>query len=100
MIKQSLRQYLVDYVMSIYPNWAHKGELEKMVINQLHYEGDNAARRCRELVNKGIFEKKIVDGCVLYRYCGKELVDTIMNQAIDQQKLKCQPMFKQESFKI
>ena len=100
MIKQSLRQYLVDYVMSVYPIWTHKGELERMVINQLHYEGDNVARRCRELVNKGIFEKKIVDGCVIYRYYEKELVDTIMNQNIDQQKLTSHLMFKQENLKI
>ena len=86
--------------MSVYPRWTHKGELERIVINQLHYEGDNVARRCRELVNKGIFEKKMENGCVLYRYYEKNLVDTMVNKMIDQQKLKCEPMLKQESFKI
>ena len=69
MSKQSLRQLTENYLEHNYPNFIHKGDLEKKAINEWGYEGDNLARRCRELERGGVIEKKLDNkGRVWYKY--------------------------------
>ena len=58
----ALKNLILDYLKNQYPRICHKGEIEKICILNWQFEGDNAARRCRELVNekliKPVFDEK------------------------------------------
>lgn len=51
------------------PNeWVHKGELGRLAVLEWGYENENMGRRCRELENEGVLERRIVKGQAEYRY--------------------------------
>lgn len=47
--------------------WVHKGRIEERV-KEWGYLSENGSRRCRELCESGLIEKRYVKGSVEYRY--------------------------------
>ena len=62
----SLKDRITKYVYN-HDGWVHKGKLGRMAVVEWGYENENMGRRCRELVNEGIFERRIEKGCVEYK---------------------------------
>ncbi len=56
MPKLSLKDRLLKYVRSIYPNEIAKGELDRIVMLNTKYVPENVGRRMREMVNEGLLE--------------------------------------------
>ena len=58
----SLKILILNHLRDTYPKITHKGELERKAMIEWQFEGDNAARRCRELVNekliRPVFDEK------------------------------------------
>ena len=50
--------------------WIHSADLERLALDA-GYKSSNAGRRCREMQNEGILERKLEKGSVLYRYVVK-----------------------------
>lgn len=73
----SLKKRIENYLRK-HGDWMHKGDIETLSKNA-GFLGDNGGRRCRELVEEGILEKKEEKGSVLYRYKKRE---TIINVPI------------------
>lgn len=69
----SLKLLITDYCRANWPNFVHKGTLGRKAILEWHYENENLGRRCRELENEGKLEKRIIKGCVEYRYIKQTL---------------------------
>ena len=79
--KESLKEKIVEYLISRTGHWVNGGEIEKLAMTMTkRYKASCASRRCRELVNgdmsrrckdllnEGIIIKKIEKGSVWYRY--------------------------------
>lgn len=69
--------------------WVHKGSIESRA-KEWGYLGDCATRRCRELENEGILERKEEQGSVWYRYKKSEklltkyiIVDGVARQVVE-----------------
>ncbi len=65
----SLRNKIIEYLQSKWPEVIHKGELGRIAVNDWGYENENMGRRCRELEEEGII-KRIYDqkGRAMYQY--------------------------------
>lgn len=69
----SLKNYILQYTRSKYPEWIPKGEIDRRAINEWGFLTENCGRRCRELVREGKLEVKLEKGkggarCAWYRY--------------------------------
>jgi DNA-binding Lrp family transcriptional regulator len=67
MNKTSLKSRIVRYV-SRKGDWVNGATIERLAM-EAGFKASNASRRCRELANEGIFERK-EEGSVYYRYKG------------------------------
>lgn len=54
----SLVTKIEAYLVNQYPNFIHKGEIDRKTINEWGYESETAGRTCRLLQNQGLIEKK------------------------------------------
>lgn len=68
--KLSLSKRIENYIRS-YGGWLNGGEIERLTL-QAGYKASNGSRRCRELVEAGILERKEEKGSVWYRYIQQE----------------------------
>jgi len=66
-MKRSLKTEIRYLVYSEFPNFVNGGRAERLAM-ELGFKSSNASRRCRELENEGIFERRINKGSVEYRY--------------------------------
>lgn len=85
------------------PFWISGSSYEKLAM-EANFKASNCSRRLRELCVAGILERREVKGHVEYRYkqsVEKELVDTLYNQALQNQsmgpRIIYHPERKQES---
>lgn len=66
-----MKKSLVDRVerfLRLTGGWVHGGELERLALDN-GYKASNISRRCRELVEDGVLERKENEkGHVMYRY--------------------------------
>ena len=69
MEKLSLSKRIEEYLRK-QDGWVHSGEIERLALHA-GYKSSNAGRRCREMQNEGILERKLEKGSVLYRYLTK-----------------------------
>ena len=61
-LKEEIKKYAKGF------DWMNGGRFEALAM-ELGYKPSNASRRCRELVNEGIFERRLNERrCVEYRY--------------------------------
>lgn len=70
MRKTSLKIKIYDRLKE-FGGWVHKGQIETRV-KEWGYLADNGNRRCRELCESGLIEKKEENGVTLYRYKPQE----------------------------
>ena len=63
-MKQSLRKKILHYLTG--RNWVNGMELEKRAI-EWGYKPSNCSRRCRELAQMGLIDRKIENKCVFYK---------------------------------
>ena len=66
-MKLSLSNRIERYCRKNYPNWTNGGEFERMSL-AIGYKASNASRRCRELAEAGILERREKNGSVEYRF--------------------------------
>lgn len=67
--KKTLKQFILEYLKEAYPNIVHKGELDKLGINEWGYESETVGRTCRTLENKGIIKRYLDSkGMAMYQY--------------------------------
>ena len=67
--KESLKEKIVEYLISRTGHWVNGGEIEKLAMTMTkRYKASCASRRCKDLLNEGIIIKKIEKGSVWYRY--------------------------------
>lgn len=66
MKKLSLSKRIEEYLEK-QPGWVHSGEIERLALGA-GYKASNSGRRCREMQNEGIIDRKLEKGSVLYRY--------------------------------
>ena len=59
--------------------WIHSADLERLAL-EAGYKSSNAGRRCREMQNEGILERKLEKGSVLYRYVVKYKDDLLSKE--------------------
>ena len=71
MKKIGLKQKILNRLMEMEGQFIHKGRIEERV-KEWGALAETGDRRCRELCEDGIIEKKEVNGSVLYRYVKKE----------------------------
>ena len=70
-MKLALKNKIADR-LKLLGGWVHKGRIEERS-KEWGYLAETGDRRCRELVNEGILEKKEERGSVLYRYAKNEI---------------------------
>lgn len=67
MKKKSLVERVENF-LRLKADWIHGGELERLAMDN-GYKASNISRRCRELVEDGVLERKENEkGHVMYRY--------------------------------
>lgn len=69
-MKYSLRSRIAQRLKEV-GGWVHKGQIEARA-KEWGYLADGATRRCRELENEGIIERKDHNGSTMYRYVPTE----------------------------
>ena len=67
MKKTSLKNQILNRLKEFEGKWIHKGRIEERS-KEWGYLAENGNRRCRELCEDGIIERKEEKGSVLYRY--------------------------------
>lgn len=70
-LKNKILQRLKDFGA-----WVHKGQIETRV-KEWGFLADNGNRRCRELCEDGLIEKKEEKGSVWYRYLKQEKIISV-----------------------
>ncbi len=64
----SLSKQILNHLEKCHPYFVHSAELEKLA-GQWGYKASNCGRRCRELFNKGLIERRYgKQNCVLYQF--------------------------------
>jgi len=91
-MKQSLKSLIYDHLKSHYPNFVHKGDLEKMS-DEWGFMADNIARRTRELCNEGLIERELVKGIATYKWIDKEIRLEDMPEYSEWNKIKVATLF-------
>jgi len=84
MEKISLSKRIENYCFK-QNGWVHSGTLERLAL-EAGYKSSNAGRRCREMQNDGILERKLEKGSVLYRYVVK-----LDNENLHSKEVRCSP---------
>jgi predicted transcriptional regulator len=64
-MKLSLRARILKYLKKHKGIWINGGEIERLALN-VGYKSSNASRRCRELHEDGLINRKEIDGKVWY----------------------------------
>lgn len=77
-MKQSLRERILSYYRNHAGTFISGGEIERLVALNTTYKSSNAGRRCRELCEDGLLERKEVKGTVFYRYVPQTKTKTII----------------------
>lgn len=54
----SLKKQILEY-LKVKKDWVHKGELGRKAVLEFGFENENMGRRCRELENAGVIERKL-----------------------------------------
>lgn len=67
MKKLSLRQRVLAYLKRHRGVWINGGELERLAMS-VGYKASNCSRRCRELSEDNLINRKEIDGKVWYMY--------------------------------
>lgn len=67
MKKLSLKQRILERLKDMEGQWVHRGRIEERV-KEWGYLAENGNRRCRELCEDGLIERKEEKGSVSYRY--------------------------------
>lgn len=83
-MKQSLRDRILAYYRKNAGTWISGGEIERLVALNTTYKSSNAGRRCRELCEDGLLERKEVKGTVFYRYIPqpKQVQDVVIEDGV------------------
>ena len=68
----SLKNLIYNYVKGKYPEFVHKGDIERKSF-EWGFETENCGRRCRELCKEGYIERELVKSlsgpkCVVYKW--------------------------------
>jgi hypothetical protein len=71
MKKLSLAKRIENYLRKHPDTFFNGGEIERLSMSA-GYKASNGSRRCREMVEEGILERKEEKGSVWYRYVPKE----------------------------
>lgn len=66
----NIQNRLYDIWLEDKERFTNGGEIERFAL-ETGFKASNASRRCRELVNEGILERKESKGSVWYRYAPK-----------------------------
>lgn len=66
-MKQSLKNMILNRLKEMEGQWVHKGRIEERT-KEWGYLAETGDRRCRELSEDGIIQRKEERGSVLYRY--------------------------------
>ena len=66
-MKQGLKNKILNRLKEMEGQWVHKGRIEERS-KEWGYLGETGDRRCRELAEDGIIQRKEERGSVLYRY--------------------------------
>lgn len=74
-MKNSLRTRIEKYLKG-FNGWLNGGELERLAL-AAGYKASTASRRCRELAEEGVLERKEEKGSVWYRYKKTETVTNL-----------------------
>jgi len=86
MDKISLSKKITAYAHGKYPLWVNGADLERLAMNE-GFKASNAGRRCRELENLGILERRMNGKSVEYRYNPKyEQAEPIYRPEYQQEK--------------
>ena len=83
MIKISLKEKIIIFAKSKYPRYVNGGAFELLALNE-GKKGSNGSRRCRELANEGVFERRMNGKSVEYRLKTVEvpIVGTVENERV------------------
>ena len=82
--KKSLKTEIRFQIYNEYPNWVNGGRAERLAM-ELGFKSSNASRRCRELENEGIFERRINKGSVEYRYNSELIPRPLVKEKVEKQ---------------
>ena len=96
-MKTSLKNLILEYIKSEYPNVVHKGEIGRKAVNEWGYENENAGRRCRELADDELIEPVYKNGQVGYKYKPDDMVKIPIVGTVENEKVKFnkqEPLFK------
>lgn len=66
-MKEGLKKKILNRLKDFEGLWVHKGRIEERS-KEWGYLAETGNRRCRELAEDGIIEKKEEKGSVLYKY--------------------------------
>ena len=66
-MKTGLKEKILKRLMELEGQWIHKGRIEERS-KEWGYLAETGDRRCRELAEDGIIERKELNGSVMYRY--------------------------------
>lgn len=64
-MRKSLKERILKYIRN-QQGWINGGQLERLSL-EAGYKASNGSRRCRELVNEGLLERKEENGSVWYK---------------------------------
>lgn len=66
-MKEGLKQKILKRLMEMEGQWIHKGRIEERT-KEWGYLAETGDRRCRELAEDGLIQRKEERGSVMYRY--------------------------------
>lgn len=89
----SLKQQILNYLQDR-QKWISGTELEDFA-RTIKYKSSNCSRRCRELYNEGLIDRKYEKGFVSYRYT-KETIEVPVIGTIKNEKVYFSPEYKLE----
>ena len=87
-MKISLKTKLITFAKGK-NGWINGGEFERLAMNE-GFKSSNAGRRCREMANLGILERRISGKSVEYRYKTQDITTTFRPEFTQLKKLELQ----------
>ena len=88
--KKSLKQKILDHLQSNSSSWHNGGSIEDFIRQTEFRKASNASRRCRELAEEGLVERKIEKKTVWYRFKPQTVFNEMVysKEFIERQKNK------------